>query len=91
MTIAPSPVVALNRAIAIAQADGAARSLAELRDVTHSERLSTYPFYFAAMGELEMRLGDVNAASEHFRSAFALARNPGERRHLAKRLRRCGQ
>ena len=91
MRIAPSPVVALNRAIAVGQADGPARGLDELRAITDSERLSSYPFYFAAQGELELRLGNAAAASEHFRSAIALARNAAERRHLAKRLRHCSE
>jgi RNA polymerase sigma factor (sigma-70 family) len=91
MRIAPTPVVALNRAIAVGQAEGPARGLAELHAITDSERLASYPFYFAAQGELELRLGKGAAASEHFRSAIALARNATERRHLEKRLRRCSE
>lgn len=91
MTIAPSPVVALNRAIAIAQADGPARGLDELRAITDSERLSSYPFYFAAMGELELRRGNATAAREHFQSALAVARNAAERRHLSRRVQRCSE
>ena len=89
MRIAPSPVVALNRAIAIAEAYGPERGLAELRTITDSERLSSYPFYFAAFGELELRLGNAVAASEHFQSAIAVARNRAERSHLTRRLQRC--
>lgn len=88
---AAEPVVALNRAIAVGQAEGPARGLAELHAITDSERLASYPFYFAAQGELELRLGKGAAASEHFRSAIALARNATERRHLEKRLRRCSE
>lgn len=91
MAIAPSPVVALNRAIAIAQADGPARGLDELRAITDSERLSSYPFYFAAMGELELRRGNATAAREHFASALAVARNAAERRHLSRRVQRCSE
>jgi RNA polymerase sigma factor (sigma-70 family) len=91
MAIAPSPVVALNRAIAVAQADGPARGLDELRAITDSERLSSYPFYFAAMGELELRRGNATAAREHFESALAVARNAAERRHLTRRVQRCSE
>jgi RNA polymerase sigma-70 factor (ECF subfamily) len=89
MTIAPSPVVALNRAIAIAQPDGAERGIEELHAIGDRERLSRYPFYPAAMGELELRRGNRSGAREHFRAALALARNPTERRFLEKRWRTC--
>jgi RNA polymerase sigma-70 factor (ECF subfamily) len=86
MSIAPSPVVALNRAIAIGQRDGAARGLAELEAITDAGRLRSYPFFPAALGELELRLGRCDAARCHFQTALALARNDAERRFLQKRL-----
>ena len=89
MTIAPSPVVALNRAIAIAQRDGAERGIEALHAIDDRDRLSRYPFYPAAMGELELRRGNRDAAREHFSAALALARNPTERRFLEKRVRAC--
>ncbi len=89
MAIAPSPVVALNRAIAIGQRDGPERGLAELRGIADRDRLKRYPFYPAAMGELELRRGNREAAREHFAAALALARNPTERRFLEKRVRAC--
>ena len=89
MDIAPSPVVALNRAIAIGQADGAERGLEALHAIADQDRLSRYPFYPAALAELELRRGDREAAREHFRAALDLARNETERRFLEKRLRSC--
>jgi RNA polymerase sigma factor (sigma-70 family) len=89
MEIAPSPVVALNRAIAIGQRDGAERGLAELGAIEDGARLARYPFYPAALGELELRRGDRAAARSHFAAARALARNPAERRLLDKRVREC--
>jgi RNA polymerase sigma factor (sigma-70 family) len=89
MRIAPSPIVALNRAIAIAQAEGPERGLSEVRMRVDGQRLSTYPFYPAALGELELRLGRSAAAREHFRRALALTRNPMERRFIGQRLRAC--
>jgi len=86
MRLRPSPVVALNRAIAIAQKDGAAAGLAEIRGITDKERLENYPFYSAALGELELRRGDHGAARHHFKIAVTLARNPSERRFLEARL-----
>jgi len=89
MIIAASPVVALNRAIAVAQRDGAERGIEELQAIGDRERLSRYPFYPAAMGELELRRGNRGVAREHFRAALALARNPTEQRFLEKRVRAC--
>jgi RNA polymerase sigma factor (sigma-70 family) len=88
--VAPSPVVALNRAIAVAERDGAERGLAELHAIAERGRLSSYPFYPAAVGELELRRGNPEGAREHFRAAVGLARNATERRFLEKRLRCCG-
>ena len=53
IAVAPSPVVALNRAIAIGQVEGPERGLAEMAVIPNSERLTAYPFYQAVMGELE--------------------------------------
>jgi RNA polymerase sigma-70 factor (ECF subfamily) len=89
MAVAPSPVVALNRAIAIAQRDGPERGLEEIHAIEGRERLNRYPFYPAAMGELELRRANRDAAREHFSAALALARNPMERRFLEKRVRAC--
>jgi RNA polymerase sigma-70 factor (ECF subfamily) len=89
MQVAPSPVVALNRAIAIAQCDGDARGLEELQAIVGRERLSSYPFYAAAMGELELRRGNRDTACAHFRSALDFARNDAERRFLERRSRSC--
>ncbi len=90
LTLAPSPVVALNRAIAIGQRDGAARGLAELGSIPNQERLARYPFYAAALAEFELSLGNRAAALTQFRLAHALARNDAERRFLQKRLQSCG-
>ena len=89
MTIRPSPIVALNRAIAIGQNEGPERGLEEIRSIPDSNRLFSYPFYAAALGELELRRGRPESAREHFRAALALARNPMERRFLDRRLGAC--
>jgi RNA polymerase sigma factor (sigma-70 family) len=89
MTIRPSPVVALNRAIAIAQHEGPERGLEEIRTIAGRDRLAAYPFYHAALGEFEFRSGRYEVAREHFRQALALARNPMERRFLDDRMAAC--
>ena len=89
ITLNPSPIVALNRAIAIAQNEGPERGLEEIRSIGDSDRLVAYPFYSAALGELELRCGNRETARLHFSAAFALARNPTERRFLSGRIAAC--
>jgi len=90
MALSPSPVVALNRAVAVAQRDGPDAGLAAIRAIPDADHLRDYPFYPAAIGELELRRGDVEAASRAFTAAVGLARNPLERRFLERRLRAAG-
>jgi len=89
MTTHPSPIVALNRAIAIAQRDGPERGLKEIGSIADADRLQSYPFYAAALGELELRRGQYDSASAYFLNAIGLARNEMERRFLKQRLSAC--
>jgi RNA polymerase sigma factor (sigma-70 family) len=89
LALAPSPVVALNRAIALGERDGPEGGLRALRSIEGRERLERYPFYAAAQGEMELRRGRPQAARRHFAEALAQARNPTERRFLEKRLQAC--
>jgi RNA polymerase sigma factor (sigma-70 family) len=89
LSIRPSPVIALNRAIALAQQQGPEQGLSAIAAIEQRERLASYPFYAAAIAELELRRGRHGEAREHFRAALALARNPAERRFLEQRLGAC--
>jgi RNA polymerase sigma-70 factor (ECF subfamily) len=89
MAIRPSPIVALNRAIAIAQNEGPERGLEEIRAIADQDRLSDYPFYAAALGELEKRRENTQIARQHFQTALSLARNPMERQFLERRITAC--
>jgi RNA polymerase sigma-70 factor (ECF subfamily) len=89
MLIDPSPIVALNRAIAVAQRDGPDRGLHAIRTISNLERLADYPFYPAAIGELELRRGNGERAREHFQMALTRARDPMERHFFAQRLTAC--
>jgi len=91
MAIAPSPIVALNRAIAVAQRDGPECGIDALQAISGPARLRRYPFYPAAFGELELRRGNSDAARQHFASALRLARNDAERRFLERRVRHCDE
>jgi RNA polymerase sigma factor (sigma-70 family) len=90
MRIGPSPVVALNRAIAVGQMSGPERGIEELGAIAERDRLAAYPFFAAARGELELRAGRIDRAREHFQAAAALARNSMERRFLERRAKRIG-
>jgi predicted RNA polymerase sigma factor len=89
MQLQPSPIVALNRAIAVAQYNGPASGLAELRAMGDLDRLSGYPFYYAALGELERLSGNAEVARTHFQYALSQARNSMERRFYERRLEAC--
>ena len=81
-----SPVIALNRAIAIAQHEGTERGLEEIYAIENSDRLAAYPFYSAAIGELELRHGRREIARKYFRAALVQARSPMEKRFLEQRV-----
>ena len=89
LALRPSPVIALNRAIAIGQLQGPDRGLEEIEAIAGRERLLKYPFYFAALGEFHLRSGSIVAAREEFQEALASARNRTERRFLEARIRAC--
>jgi RNA polymerase sigma-70 factor (ECF subfamily) len=88
IAIAPTPVVALNRAIAIGERDGPEHGLEALDAIADRARLERYPFYPAARGEMAFRAGDRRAARVHFAAALALARNGAERQFLVRRVAR---
>lgn len=87
LRIEPSAIVALNRAIAIAERDGPDAGIAAIGAIPDAAQLESYPFFAAALGELERRRGDEATAASHFARALGLARSDAERRFLKKRIR----
>jgi RNA polymerase sigma-70 factor (ECF subfamily) len=83
----PTPVVELNRAVAVAMADGFERGLALVDALDHGGELIGYHPLSVAQAELLRRLGRHPEAAEAYRRALALVSNDAERRHLEKRLR----
>ena len=81
--IDPSPIVALNRAVAIGMAESPQAGLDAL---PQSDDLADYHLFHAAQAELLVMAGNVNAARAAFAQARLLARNPAEIRHLDRRL-----
>ena len=81
----PTPVVGLNRALALAERDGPGAGLAALDPL--ADRLDGYHLFHAARGELLRRLGRTDEARVADRRALELVANPAERRLLEERLR----
>jgi RNA polymerase sigma-70 factor (ECF subfamily) len=88
--IEPSPVVALNRAAAIAMRDGPAAGLALIDALLARGALADYPLAHSARAELCRRLGRPEAARAAYARALALARQEPERRFLTRRLEELG-
>jgi RNA polymerase sigma-70 factor (ECF subfamily) len=84
LQLQPTPVVALNRALALAELDGPAAALDEIDPL--AARLEGYHLFHAARGELLRRLGRLDEAREADHRALSLTDNPAERRLLATRL-----
>jgi RNA polymerase sigma-70 factor (ECF subfamily) len=82
----PSPVVALNRAVAVAMADGPLAGLALVRDIEESGALAGYHLLAATRADLLRRLGRRAEAAAAYRDALDLATAEPERRYLARRL-----
>jgi RNA polymerase sigma-70 factor (ECF subfamily) len=85
--VAPSPVVALNRAVAVAMRDGPAAGLALLDGLAADERLRGYHLLPAARADLLRRLGRHGEAAAAYEEALALVGNAAERAYLARRLK----
>src|SRR5262249_16096632 len=84
-----SPVIALNRAVAVANVHGPHAGLKAVRAIKGLEKLASYYLFYSVIGELEMRLNNRAAAAEQFRRAFELAETKSERAFLLKRLQQC--
>jgi RNA polymerase sigma-70 factor (ECF subfamily) len=82
MAIAPSPIVALNRAVAVAELDGPATALALIADLD----LESYYLFHAIRADLLRRMGRLDEAAIAYRGALDRTENSGERRFLKQRL-----
>ena len=85
----PSPVVALNRAVAVGMADGPAAGLRALDELADEPQLAGYVYLPAARADFLRRLGETERAAAAYREALAIADNAVERDFLARRLEQC--
>src|SRR5204862_1737749 len=81
-----SPVIALNRAVAIAMRDGPAAGVRLIEAILARGELADYRPAHAARAELYRRLGSTEAARQAYRRALALTKQEPERRYLERRL-----
>jgi RNA polymerase sigma-70 factor (ECF subfamily) len=85
VAVTGSPVVAINRAVALAETAGAAAGLAELDALADDARLATYQPYWAARAGLLARSDRIAEAREAYQRAIGLEADPAVRRFLARR------
>jgi RNA polymerase sigma-70 factor (ECF subfamily) len=85
--VQPSPIVSLNRAVAVAMADGPRAGLAAMDSLTAANDLNDYHLLHAARADLLRRLGSHEEAAKSYVRALALVTNDSERRFLERRLR----
>jgi RNA polymerase sigma-70 factor, ECF subfamily len=89
LLIRNSPVVALNRAVAVAMADGAPAGIRAIEEIAAHQSLRDYLPLASTLGELWLRSGDRAKAAEHFRRALDLPATTPEKRFLLKKLGEC--
>jgi RNA polymerase sigma-70 factor (ECF subfamily) len=86
--IRPSPIVALNRAVAVAQLHGPQAGLDAIAEINQRDRLESHYLLHAVVGELQWRLKNDRAAAESFRRALQLSHVGPEQHYLTQMLER---
>ncbi|HEY6323940.1 MAG TPA: DUF6596 domain-containing protein [Thermoanaerobaculia bacterium] len=89
LALAPSPVVVLNRAVALSMVQGPRAGIAALAEVADDPRLRGYYLLPATLADLWLRCGDRQTAAAHYRRALELPCSEPERRFLLRRLAGC--
>ncbi len=84
-----SPVIALNRAIVVANIHGPGAGLDAVAAIQGREKLDAYYLLYAVLGEFEAQLNDPLAAAGYFRRSLQLAETKSEQLFLSKRFRAC--
>jgi RNA polymerase sigma-70 factor (ECF subfamily) len=84
-----SPVVALNRAVVLANIHGPKAGLDAVAAIEGREKLESYYLLYAVLGDFEARLNDPVAAAGYFRKSLQLAETKSEQLFLSKRFKDC--
>ena len=86
MAQSPGPIVALNRALAVAERDGVEEGRRELVAIAGDRKLERYPFYWAALADLQRRGDRPGDARASYERAIELSRSPAERASYQRRI-----
>jgi RNA polymerase sigma-70 factor (ECF subfamily) len=86
----PSPIVALNHAVAVALSEGLEKGLGQIEKLGATGELDSYHLYHAACADLLRRMGKREQAIEEYDRALALTGNAVERRYLRRRIAELG-
>jgi RNA polymerase sigma-70 factor, ECF subfamily len=86
ISLTDSPVAVLNRAAALAEIAGPEAALAELSAISEDRRILGYQPYWATLGHLNLRAGNIAAAREALKIAIGLSTDDAVRQHLRQRL-----
>ena len=89
LDLAPSPVVALNRAVAVAKVGGPRQALSEIEFLSDDSLLKSYYLLPAVRGRLLRELGSFDAACDAYRQALTRPCSEPERKFLQRRLQEC--
>jgi RNA polymerase sigma-70 factor, ECF subfamily len=91
LRLAPSPVIALNHAVAVAMSEGLERGLRQIEEIGASGRLEDYHLFHAARADILRRLGRRTESAEAYSAALKLATNKVEQEYLRARLKQVAQ
>lgn len=91
LVVSPGPVTALNRALAVAELRGVAADAVVLEALRDEPRLQRYPFYWAALADVDRRRGDAIRVRGHYERAILLSRSRAERVSHERRLLALGE
>jgi RNA polymerase sigma-70 factor (ECF subfamily) len=91
LRLTPSPIVALNHAVAVAMSEGLERGLAQIDQVGASGRLEDYHLFHAARADILRRLGRRTEAAEAYAAALKLVTNKVEQEYLRDRMKQVAQ
>ena len=89
LTFDDSPVIALNRAVALAETRGPQAGIDAVNAIPDAKSLKSYYLFHAVMGDFEWQLNHLPIAAAHFQRALQLAEMPPEKKFLEKRLQAC--
>jgi RNA polymerase sigma factor (sigma-70 family) len=89
LTFDDSPVIALNRAVALAEWRGPQAGIDAVNAIPDLKALESYYLFHAVMGDFEWQLNRLPIAAQHFQRALQLAEMPPEKKFLEKRLQEC--